>query len=374
MKRQIAMGLALAMMAATTGVEAQLGGLLRKKAGEVLGGKKPATPPPAAPAETPGTESPDAPPPATSSGSGDRDAVPAASKDPVSPLEVSALPVRDSAVQVLRDRVRARPDGDWDQLPYIPAAAAAAAYALDESAQVALVETVGAALKALVTSATFMAEHDTFVKGEHHGVDHGLEGVVSLEEAVKKNDLKAMEAIQSRMMVAMGVDQVQSLPAEFLKEQFTQELADWTKRAADPKQSNRARYQKLAAKAQPLQGLAPDDATFRRGYAVLKSIDNDGPDTEEAVFAIHTRQKQEEEQLAYDQHNLKGQLKRQLSAFVAIASKVDFAAQTVEKDETTLFVNPAYERQGALWKACFRAGQAPTVAAVKLAQAWLAEL
>jgi len=49
MKRQIAMGLALAMMAATTGVEAQLGGLLRKKAGEVLGGRKPGTLPPAAP-------------------------------------------------------------------------------------------------------------------------------------------------------------------------------------------------------------------------------------------------------------------------------------------------------------------------------------
>lgn len=373
MKRQIAIGLALAMMVATTGIEAQLGGLLRKKAGEVLGGKKPATPPPAAPAETPAPESPDTPPPA-SPGSGDRVAASAASKDPVSPLEVSALPVRQSAVQVLRDRVRARPDGDWDQLPYIPPAAVAAAYALDESAQVALVETVGAALKAMVTSATFMAEHDTFVKGEHHGVDHGLKGVVSIEEAVKKNDLKAMEAIQSRMMVTMAVDQVQSLPAAFLKEQFTQELADWTKRAADPKQGSRAKYQKLVAKAEPLQALAPEDEAFRRGYAVLKSIDNDGPDTEEAVFAIHARQKQEEEQLAYDQHNLKGRLKRQLSAFVAIASKVDFAAQTVEKNKQTLFVNPAYERQGALWKACFRAGQAPTTAAVKLAQAWLAEL
>ena len=69
---------------------------------------------------------------------------------------------------------------------------------------------------------------------------------------------------------------------------------------------------------------------------MLKSIDNDGPDTEEAVFAIHARQKQETEQLAYDEHHLTGQLKRQLTAFVAIAAKVDFSAQTVEKNEDAL--------------------------------------
>jgi hypothetical protein len=374
MKRQIALGLALVMMAASTGVEAQLGGLLRKKAGEVLGGKKPAPPPTADPAPAPETDAPATPAPATPSGSGDRGAAPAAAKDPVSPLEVSELPVRPSADQVLRGGVRARSNGDWEQLPYIQPAAVAAAYALDESAQVALVETVGAALKALVMSATFVAEHDTYIQSEHKAVNHGLTGVVSIEEAVKKNDLKALEAIQSRQMVAMAVDQVQAMPASYLKEEFTRELADWAKRAGDPKRRDRAKYQKLVAKAQPLQVLAPDDEKFRRGYAVLKSIDNDGPDTEEAVFAIHARQKQEAEQLAYDQHNLKGQLKQQLSAFVAIASKVDFAAQTVEKNKQTLFVNPAYERQGALWKACFRAGQAPTAAAVKLAKAWLAEL
>lgn len=370
MKRQIALGLVLGMMAASTGLEAQLGGLLRKKAGEVLG-KKPAPPP--APAPTPEPEAPGTPPATPSSGD-DRAAAATASTDPVSPLDVSALPVRQSADQVLRGQVRARSNGDWDQLPFIPPAAVAAAYALDESAQVALVETVGAGLKTLVMSAPFMAEHDAYIKSEHKAVDHGLKGVVGMEEAVRKNDLKAVEALQSRMMVTIAVDQFQSMPSSYMQEQFTQELADWTKRANDPKRRDRAKYQKLVAKAQPLQGLAPEDEKFRRGYAVLKSIDNDGPDTEEAVFAIHARQKQEEEQLAYDQHNLKGQLKQQLSAFVAIASKVDFAAQTVEKNKKTLFVNPAYERQGALWKACFRAGQAPTAAALTLAKAWLAEL
>ena len=84
--------------------------------------------------------------------------------------------------------------------------------------------------------------------------------------------------------------------------------------------------------------------------------------------------KQELEQAAYDSHNLKGQLKQQLTAFVAIASKVNFNAPTVEKGKKTIFVNAADERQGALWKASFRAGEASTTAAIKLARAWLTEL
>lgn len=384
MKRQIALGLALTLtlVVTSTAVEAQLGGLLRKKAEEVAG-KKSAPKPTPAPATTPApeaeTDAPDTPEPATPPGGAAPGTAPSPAATPanrtaVSPLDVSALPVRQSAVQVLRDRMQSGGDGNWEQLPYIPAAATAAAYALDDAAQVTLVETVGGALKSLVMSAAFMAEHDKWIKDEHQGVDHGLKGIVGVEQAVKRGDLKALEAMQANQVVAMAVDQIQAMPAANLKTQFDQELAGWKRQAADATRRDRAKYQKLVAKAQPLEGLAPDDETFRRGYAVLKSIDNDGPDTEEAVFAIHARQKQEKEQLAYDEHSLKGQLRQQLTAFVAIAGKVDFDAATVEKGKRTLFVNPAYERQSALWKACFRAGPAPTAAAVKLAKAWLAEL
>lgn len=375
MKRQMALGLALALAVTSTStpVEAQLRGILKKKAGEVLGGKKPEPAPAPNPAPTPGTEAPATPLPAPTRG-GDRVATPSAETKAVSPLEVSALPVRASAEQVLRGRVYPRPNGDWEQLPFIPPAAVAAAYALGESAQVALVETVGTAVKTLVMSATFLAEHDKYIKGEHQAVDHGLKGVVGIEEALKKNDLKAIEAIQAREVVAMGVDRVRLVPPDALKTEFAQELAKWKEQAANPKRRDQAKFKKLVAAAQPLEGLAANDEKFRRGYAVLKSIDNDGPDTEEAVFAIHQRVAQEKEQLAYDGHNLKGQLKQQLTTFVAIAAKVNFNAQTVEKGGKTLFVNPADERQGALWKACFRAGEAPTAAALKLARAWLAEL
>ena len=371
MKRQTALVLAFAMAVVSAPVEAQFGGL-KKKAQEALEGKKKAETPPKpapAPAPTPGTEKPDTAPSAPT-----KAAAAPADKKAAAPLEMSELPVRQSANHVLRGRVNLRPNGDWDQLPYIPAAAVVAAHALGESAQVALVETIGTALKSMVMSATFLAEHEKYIKAEHKAVDHGLKGVIGLEDALKKNDLKAIEAIQARETVAIVVDQVRMMPADFLKTAFEQELADWKKNAENPKRRDRAKFQKLVARAQPLEALAATDEKFVRGYAVLKSIDNGGPDTEEAVFAIHQRVTQEKEQLAYDSHNLKGQLKQQLTTFVAIAAKVNFKAQTVEKNGTTLFVNPADEKQGALWKACFRAGEASTAAAVKLARAWLAEL
>lgn len=365
MKRQIALGLALAMAVASAPVEAQFGGL-KKKAREALAGKK-ADPPPA-PASTPATE------PATPASAPTRASAASAEKKAAAPLEISELPVRQSADYVLRGRLNLQPNGDWDQLPSIPAVAVAAAHVLGDSAQLALVEMVGTALKSMVMSAAFLAEHDKSIKAEHHAVDHGLKGVIGIGDALKKNDLKTIEAIQARESVAVGVDHVQSAPADFLKMEFAQELADWQKNAANPKRRDRAKFQKLVARAQPLEGLAANDEKFVRGYAVLKSIDNDGPDTEEAVFAIYQRVTQEREQLAYDDHNLKGQLKQQLTTFVAIAAKVNFNAPTVEKDGRTRFVNSADEKQGALWKACFRAGEAPTAAAVKLARGWLAEL
>lgn len=381
MKRQAIFVLAVVVAAAmaSSAVDAQgVGGFIRKKAGEVVGGKKPAPAPAPPPATT--TAAPDAAGtnPAAPVTAGESPATPSAAKTAakteVSPLETSELPVRQSANTVLRGNVNLRDNGDWDQLPYIPTAAVAAAYALSDAAQVTLVETVGAALKALVTSATFRDEHGKFIVSAHEAVDHGLKGVVGAEEAMAKGDMKAFEAISQRTSAAIVVDQVQSWPAAMRKNQFTQQLAEWKTHAANPKRRDQAKYQKMVAIAQPLEGLAGDDEKLVRGYAVILSIDNDGPDTDAAVFANHLRVKQEKEQLAFDQHNLAGQLKTQLTTFVAIASKVNFSAPTVEKGGKTVFVNAADERQGALWKACFRAGEAPTAAALKLARAWLSEL
>ena len=375
MKRHIACVLALAsIMAASAAADAQVGGLLRKKAGEVMGKKpEPAKPVPPAPAPGPGTAAP-APAPGTAAPATSAAAPAAAPKSNVSPLDPSALPLRDSSIQVLRDRISTRENGDWQQLPYIPAAATAAAYGLNDSARVTLVETLGAALKAFVMSAAYVTEHDAYVKGERKGVDHGLKGVVTMEEALKKQDLKRSKRSRRGMMVGIIVDQVNTMPGDMMKADLVENLPKWKQRAADPKNSGRAKYQKMVAKGESIQALPPSDEKFKRGYAVIKSIDEGGPDTEDAVYALHARAKQEQEQAAYDEYSLKGQLKQELTNFIAIASKVNFNAPTVEKNKQTKFVNTTDEKQGAIWKACFRAGQPSTAAALKLAKAWLSEL
>jgi hypothetical protein len=373
MKRQIALALALAVVAASTPVDAQLRGLIRKKAGEIVGGKKPepAPTPPATTATAPAPDEADpapapAPTPAPTATTGNRAAA--------SPLETSQLPVGQAANQVLRGNINARGNGDWDRLPGIPPAAVAAAYGLGDAAKATLVETVGAALKMLVMSPAFLDEHTKFIQREHQAADHGLTGVIGMEEALKKNDMKALEAIQAREVAAITVDQVRAMPPDSRKFNFTQLSEDWKKNAANPKRRDQAKFQKMVTMAQAIESLPPNDEKFIRGFAVIMSIDSGGPDTEAALFALAERATREKEQLAYDRYNLKSQLKQQLTAFVAIAPKVNFKAATVEKNNQTVFVNAADERQGALWKACFRAGEGPTNAALKLARAWLAEL
>ncbi len=191
--------------------------------------------------------------------------------------------MRRSADHVLRGRINAKDNGDWDQLPAIPAAAVAAAYALGEAAQVTLVDTVGTALKTLVMSPAFLAEHNKYIQSEHQAIDHGLKGVVGLEEAMKKGDVKAMEAIQAREYAAVTVNQVRTMPAEQRKMFFTQELASWKADAAKPKRSDQAKLQKMIAMAQPIESLPANDEKFIRTFTVIMSIDNGGPDTEAAA-------------------------------------------------------------------------------------------
>jgi hypothetical protein len=355
MTRQMALGLVLAMAISSAAVDAQMGGLLKRKAGEIVGGKKPA------PTSEPAPSTPADKAPATPATGGAKKTTPAKSD----PLAISDLPVSQSTTAFLRGET---------ELPFIPSTTVAAARVLGESAQVALVDTVGAAVKSLVMSPAFLAQHNEYIKNEHQGVDHGIKGMVSMADAVKRNDLKTLEALQRNATVAMGVDMVANYPGDALKGELTSELKRWQTYAADPKRRDRAKYQKMVGVAQTIESLPGTDEKFKRGYAVIKSIDNDGPDTEAAVYAIHARFQQEKEQAAYDEFNLTARLRAQLTNFIATASKVNFTAPTVEKDGKTVFVNAADEKRSALWKACFRAGAAPTAAAVKLAKAWLSEL
>jgi hypothetical protein len=346
-------------------VHAQLGGLLKKKAGEALKGKPPA-PPPTESTKPAGSASAPSPAPAPASKS--------EPKAPASPLDISESDLTGKANQVLRELFPPQ-NGDWDQLPYIGRNVVAAAKVLDEPARVAFVEKVGAAFKTLVMSDTFAKTYADSIKQEHDAVDHGITGLVSTEDLLRRQDMAAFEARTKGESAAAIVDNMESQDAKTLQVLISQNLESWTRNAENVKRKDRAKYQKMVRDAQALQALGTSDVQkLRRGVAVLYSMDQGGPDTEEALYALRDRSRAESEQIAWDQYNLKSVLRKQLTAFVALVPTVDFAAATKEGDGKVLFVNPAHERKGQVWKACFRAGKPVSTRAMEMAQAWLKEL
>ena len=153
------------------------------------------------------------------------------------------------------------------------------------------------------------------------------------------------------------------------------ELESWRNSARQSTGANKAKYERYVRDGEALVALGTsDERKLRRGYAVLKSIDLDGPATEDALYAMHDQAKKETQQIAWNAHSLQTVLKQQLTAFVAISGSVDFNAATEMKNKAERFVNPAYEKKGDIWKACFRAGQPATAAARQFAQAWLKEM
>ena len=64
----------------------------------------------------------------------------------------------------------------------------------------------------------------------------------------------------------------------------------------------------------------------------------------------------------------------QLKQFLDLSATVDFTAQTVQKGNKLVFVNPAYEAKSPAWKLCFRCGKEAVEGARKFAQQWLNEM
>ena len=192
----------------------------------------------------------------------------------------------------------------------------AAAKALDEPARLAFVEKVGGAFKTLVMSETFAKAHADSIKQEHNAVDHGITGLVSMEELLKRKDFAAIEARNKGQSAAAIVDNMESENAKTLQLLISQNLESWTRNAENVNRKDRAKYQKMVRDAQALQALGASDVQkLRRGVAVLYSMDQGGPDTEQALYALRDRAEAESEQLAWDQYNLKTVLREATDGF-----------------------------------------------------------
>ena len=250
--------------------------------------------------------------------------------------------------------------------------------ALSEAEQIGLMRELAAAAKTVVMSPAFQSAHDAYIAREYKAVNHGITAT-SLEQAAKgatsKTGANELELKMKREMAALYVKMAMETRIEDLRMMFDSDVNDWTRNANNVKRSNRAKYQKLVTAAAAVQAVsASDPEKFRRGYAVLKSSEADGPDTEAALFGAQVSAEAENEQLMWDAHNLRGAVKRTLAQIVAEAPNVDFSAQTVEKDGSKVFVNPAYEKKSLTWKAMYRAGKGVTAAGLTVARAWLKEL
>jgi hypothetical protein len=263
-------------------------------------------------------------------------------------------------------------------LPSLGAVQVVAAKALSEAQQVTLTRELAAVARTIMMSAAFQSAHDAYIAKTYEAVNHGIK-VKSAEQMMQQIGSKAgnddFELKMKRDMAAIYVQMAMESKIADLKMLFDASLTEWTETANKAKGSDRAKYATLVTKAQAIKDLsASDPDKFRRGYAVLRSAEADGLDTEAALFGAQAVSKNENEQLMWDKHNLRGRLKRVLAQAVAEAPTVDYAAQTVQKNRTTEFVNPAYEKKTATWKAMYRAGKGPTTAGLEIAKAWLKEL
>jgi len=286
---------------------------------------------------------------------------------------MAAVGITESGLQSQIERAT-RQKGDGLTLSILGQKELAAARALSEPQQAALMRELASAAKTIVMSPAFQLAHDAYIAKEYEAVNHGLK-VKSAEQLVlqvgSKDGAAAFALKMKRDMGAMYVQMAMEARIEDLKMMFDKSVKNWTENANNVKRSNRAKYAKLVTKAQGIGDLsATDPDKFRRGFAVLLSAQADGFDTEEALFGAQS----EKQQLMWDEHNLRGAVKRVLAQAVAEAPTVDFAAQTVQKGSSRVFVNPDYEKKSLAWKAMFRAGKGPAAAGLEVARAWLKEL
>ena len=288
---------------------------------------------------------------------------------------MASIGVTEAGLQSQFERAT-RQKGDGLMLSILPPKALVAAKALSEPLQVALMKELATAAKTIMMSPAFQSAHEAFIAKEYKAVNHGIK-VKTAEQTLAGVNTKAganeFELKMKRDMAAVYVQFAMEMKMADLTMMLDEGIKDWTKQAAKPKPDPKyAKLLKQAAAIKPLSVSDPDK--FRRGYAVLRSTEADGLDTEEALFGAQASSAKDSEQLMWDQYNLRGALKRVLTQVVAEAPTVDYAAKTVEKSSSVVFVNPAYEKKSVIWKAMFRAGKGPSAAGVEVARAWLKEL
>ena len=244
--------------------------------------------------------------------------------------------------------------------------------ALDETARANFIREALPAVKSVVMSAEYSKLHEEYIRTHHQAVNHGLK---SQTAPTTEKDINAHVAAAQNQMAAVMATVVQQAGPAGAKMLFDQDMESWKQRAADKTDDERGKYQKLLARARQIEPLQTSNpAEFVKQYSLMKHVEFGGSGDANAVSAVNDNTKKQQEQAGWDQYNLKTLLKKRLTEFVAVATTVDFAAQTTGAGAMRKFVKPEYERKPSEWKTLYCLGKAPTMAGVDFARQWLKEL
>lgn len=238
----------------------------------------------------------------------------------------------------------------------------------------ALVRDAAGVTKAFLMSPVFQKTWTAQIKTAHNAVNHGINpDTYGLDAAIDPAAAAAVPLV-NMMRTAFTHEQ--------LKTAFDEERKNLVEKIKEETGEERAKAQKHQARLNAIAPLATSNREeFKKQYTLAMSANIGGPDTEEKLQAMNSgednRQRMIDEQREWNRWNLNGILKRKLTYFVTQASQVDtvdFKAATRQEKDKVVFVNAAYESKNNAWKAIYRVGRAPTVAALDFAKAWLKEL
>jgi flagellar basal body rod protein FlgG len=101
-------------------------------------------------------------------------------------------------------------------------------------------------------------------------------------------------------------------------------------------------------------------------------IKSSGPSSREKEQAAQMKKELEQDYKA--RSDVKAVINQELTEFITLVNSVDFNAKLVKQGGKMVFANPAYESKSGDWKALYRMGREPVMAARAFAQQWQAEL
>jgi len=225
--------------------------------------------------------------------------------------------------------------------------------------------------KKYVSTPAFEKMYNEWIKTAYHAVDHGIK-IDAAADAQKAIANGGVEQMQSQLG-AMIAQSMAAIPPQTLKMLFDQDLANWKD------DTDQAKIYAQAKQIVPLFQSNPEE--WKKQYLLMKSASMGGPSTDAGMASAKaaTAKSQADatvrnEQMAYDQHKFKVELKKKLQDFATLARSVDYAAQTQTRDRFQVFVKPEYERKPSSWKMLFRLGKEPALTAATAAEQWLREL